>query len=220
MFAKSTLAVTLPLLVSSVLAGDCVRRYTVKEGDTCNSISAANKVSTYQLATINKGYIDSQCSNLEPGANICLGYENEDCSTTYVVQAKDTCEQINADHSIDFTTLLANNPQINDNCDNIYVGEVLCVLPEIRVPPSNDSGRGAQPVNHDIPATATLASQATPTGTGGDNNTGGSGNNNGGSSNGGSGNNNNDNNNNNNNDNGGDDSGDEDDESLPYCDEL
>ncbi|KAK1230972.1 hypothetical protein PQX77_005946 [Marasmius sp. AFHP31] len=210
MFSKSTLAVTLPLLVSSAFAGDCVRRYTVQEGDTCNSISAANSVSTYQLATINKGYIDDQCSNLQPGANICLGYENEDCTTTYVVKAKDTCEQINEAHSIDFTTLLANNPQINDNCDNIYVDEVLCVLPEIRVPPSNAGGLGAQTVNHAVPTTATLASEATATAsTGGDNN----------NNNAGSGNNNNDNNNNNN-DNSGDDSGDEDDESLPFCDEL
>ncbi|KAL0577552.1 hypothetical protein V5O48_004450 [Marasmius crinis-equi] len=192
MFSKSALAVTLPLLVSSAIAGDCVRRYTVKDGDTCDSISADNSVSTYQLAMINKGYIDEQCGNLDPGASICLGYEGEDCTSTYVVKAQDTCDQINSAHSLDITTLLANNPQINDKCDNIYVGEVLCVLPEIRVPPSGSgSGSGATAsVNLAPPASATLASQATPTSSGSDNS------------------------------NNGDNSGDDDDESLPYCDEL
>ena len=30
-------------------------------------------------------------------------------------------------YGISNSTLMFNNPQINDNCDNIYVGEVLCV---------------------------------------------------------------------------------------------
>lgn len=140
MFSKPVLAVALPLLISSALAGDCVRHYTVKDGDTCDSISASESVSTYQLATINAGYIDEVCSNLQPGASICLGYENEDCTATYVVKANDTCDDIVDAKSTDLTNLFANNPQIDDDCTNIYIGEVLCVLPEIRVPPPPAGG--------------------------------------------------------------------------------
>ena len=38
-----------------------------------------------------------------------------------------TCDWIESMYGISNSTLMFNNPQINDNCDNIYVGEVLCV---------------------------------------------------------------------------------------------
>ncbi|KAF8907750.1 hypothetical protein CPB85DRAFT_1223114 [Mucidula mucida] len=116
--------VALPFVAQSVLAGDCLRSYKISEGDICDSISAANNVSTYQLATINEGYIDATCSNLDPGATICLGYENEDCTSTHVVKAGDLCESIAAEYSIDIASLYNNNPNILDDCSNIYVGEV------------------------------------------------------------------------------------------------
>ena len=46
------------------------------------------------MATINKGIIDSTCSNLQPNSIIYLGYTDEGCSTTYVVQPDDTCDAI------------------------------------------------------------------------------------------------------------------------------
>jgi hypothetical protein len=79
---------------------------------------------SYQLATINYGYIDQSCSNLTPGAEICLGYENEDCSTTYIVKADDTCEGIASAVGVNSTILTQNNPQIDGECGNIYIGEV------------------------------------------------------------------------------------------------
>ncbi|KAJ7489568.1 hypothetical protein FB451DRAFT_693571 [Mycena latifolia] len=138
------LLVAMPLFVRaasvSVSArGACNRHYTVKAGDICDSISAANNVSSYQLQTINAGYIDADCSNLMPDANICLGYAGEDCSTTYVVVADDTCDLITSSHGISTDVLHANNPQINAACDNIYIGEVLCVSSTVQVPPSGTS---------------------------------------------------------------------------------
>ncbi|KAJ7139036.1 hypothetical protein C8R44DRAFT_727150 [Mycena epipterygia] len=140
MFAKTlALFIAMPLLVHAVSIssrGTCNRHYTVKEGDICDSISAANNVSTYQLKTINAGYIDTGCGNLVPGASICLGYAGEDCSTTYVVAADDTCEAITESHAgVSSAVLYANNPQINAACDNIYIGQVLCVASSVQVPP-------------------------------------------------------------------------------------
>ncbi|KAF5354065.1 hypothetical protein D9756_007350 [Leucocoprinus leucothites] len=154
MFSTKSFAVVLAAFsATSALAADCARKYTVQEGDICDSISAANKVSTYQLAVVNHDHIDEACTNLMPGDSICLGYPGEDCTDTYVVQDNDTCEGINAAHGLNSTILSLNNPQINQECDNIYIGEVLCVAKSVQVPAAP---AGAVPATT-IPATATPA---------------------------------------------------------------
>ncbi|KIM36343.1 carbohydrate-binding module family 50 protein, partial [Hebeloma cylindrosporum] len=103
----------------------CTRSYTVKEGDICDTISQAHNVSTWQLATVNTGSINGDCTNLIPGQTICLGVKaEEDCSTTYTVSVGDTCENIASNNGLNSTILYLNNPQINDDCSNIYLGEV------------------------------------------------------------------------------------------------
>ncbi|KAJ4474446.1 hypothetical protein J3R30DRAFT_3509162 [Lentinula aciculospora] len=159
MFSPLAVAViVLPLFLHSVNAQSCTRNYTVQDGDTCDSISAAQNVSTYQLATVNSGVIDSTCSNLQVGTSLCLGYEGEDCTTTYAVVAQDTCDSIYSTYGINSTLLYGNNPQIDPSCDNIYVGEVLCVASTIAAPPA-----GSSSVNTAIPSTATAAASAIPT---------------------------------------------------------
>jgi LysM repeat protein len=158
MFFSAALLV-LPFIAQSVFAADCVRSYTIKEGDICDRISAAKNVSTYQLAVINVGIIDSKCSNLVPNKSICLGYSGEDCTTTYVVQPDDSCDLISSKHGINSTILYFNNPQINEACTNIYVGEVLCVSKTVQVPPANPN---FPPPAVSIPVTAT-APHATTT---------------------------------------------------------
>jgi len=130
----------LPLLTQSVFAGACTRNYTIQEGDICDSISAAKNVSTYQLSAINVGVIDTTCSNLVAGKNICLGYAGEDCSTTHIVTADQSCELILSTYRINSTILYHNNPQINADCTNIYIGEVLCVAGSGLVPPAPSGG--------------------------------------------------------------------------------
>ncbi|KAG7440520.1 uncharacterized protein BT62DRAFT_937919 [Guyanagaster necrorhizus] len=162
MFSSKALSfaiVALPFVARSVVA-QCTRNYTIQDGDICDSISAANNVSTYQLATINAGYINSACSNLEIGANICLGYSGEDCTETYVVEADDTCEGITTKFTVDEATFYNNNPNINDQCTNIYIGEVLCVASTIAVPPAGSSVAATA-----IPSTATAAMSASTSST-------------------------------------------------------
>lgn len=79
--------------------------------------------SSYQLAVTNPN-IDGTCNNLQPGQTLCLGYQGQDCQTTYVVKGGDTCDQITGVHGINATMLWANNQQINADCTNIYIGEV------------------------------------------------------------------------------------------------
>jgi hypothetical protein len=70
-----------------------------------------------------------------PGETICLGTEGADCQTTYLVTAEDICETVVAKNNINSTMLMVNNPNINDDCTNIYPGEVLCVADFLVVPP-------------------------------------------------------------------------------------
>lgn len=127
--------VVLPF-VTSATAATCSRTYQVVAGDYCDAISAAHNVSTYQLATLNFPTVNAECSNLQIGQTICLGTQGEDCSATYVVQPDDTCERVMDVFGVNATILSLNNPQINSDCTNIYVGEVLCVNPAVAVPPA------------------------------------------------------------------------------------
>jgi len=132
--AITTLPLVAQALVSRAATPQCARHYTVVEGDTCDSISHKESVSTFQLATVNP-VINAACSNLMPGQSLCLGTQGEDCTDVVVVQSGDTCDSIAECAGVNATILLHNNPNINTQCTNIYVGEVLCVLSEVRAPP-------------------------------------------------------------------------------------
>ncbi|XP_006457467.1 hypothetical protein AGABI2DRAFT_196156 [Agaricus bisporus var. bisporus H97] len=162
MFSSKTIAVAVAAFFAQsalVAAADCSRTYTVKEGDICDSISSSQQSSTYQLAVSNQGAIDSSCSNLMPGQQICLATTAaEDCTDVYVVQPDDTCDGISSMKNLNSTILRLNNPQINEACDNIYVGEVMCVGSSVKVPPAPAG---------EIPATVipATAAPAVPTAT-------------------------------------------------------
>lgn len=134
MFTRALAVASFALFAQVASAATCTRTYTVQAGDYCDKISAANNVSTYQLGAINPGVINEACDNLVIGSQICLGTEGEDCKTTYVVTAGNTCSQIWDNHRINSTIFSLNNPQVNEDCTNIYTDEVLCVAPEVLVP--------------------------------------------------------------------------------------
>lgn len=86
---------------------------------------------SYQLAAVNPG-IDARCDNLTPGEVLCLGYVGSDCTTTHVVTADQTCDGVAQTYSMNTTVLYQNNPQLDVDCNNMYIGEVrihLLVLP-------------------------------------------------------------------------------------------
>ncbi|KAI0651649.1 hypothetical protein C8Q79DRAFT_1004924 [Trametes meyenii] len=173
MFARSVVAalVAAPFVAQVAFAASCTRQYTVKEGDWCDTISAANNVSTYQLAAVNSGTIDSTCNNLQVGQQICLGTEGEDCKTTHVVSADETCDGITGTYNINATVLYGNNPQIDSGCNNLYIGEVLCVANSIAapvgsaipVPPSSVTLVAATITPSATPSSTSAAPSATPT---------------------------------------------------------
>jgi len=155
MFTQAFAAAFIALFAKSAFASDCARSYTIKEGDWCDKISAEQNVSTFQLAAINP-QINAACDNLAIGESLCLGTAGQDCNTTYPVQAGDTCEKIASVFWVNTTILYLNNPQINSDCSNIYVGEVLCTSCTVQVPPIPATGLPAAT----IPAGATPANTA------------------------------------------------------------
>ncbi|KAI0777474.1 hypothetical protein BD413DRAFT_468040, partial [Trametes elegans] len=112
---------------------NCARNYTVQLGDTCDGISAKTNTSTFQLANVNADKINADCSNLFAGEALCLGITGQDCDVTHVVQSGDGCDSIADEAQTTEATLLANNPNVNSGCTNIYPGEVLCTADEVIV---------------------------------------------------------------------------------------
>ncbi|PPQ73126.1 hypothetical protein CVT26_014948, partial [Gymnopilus dilepis] len=87
------------------------------------------------------GKINNGCSNLQPGDTLCLAADaKEDCQTTYTVQQGDDCFDIANKNALNMTILYLNNPQIDEECSNIYVGEVLCTSKSVQAPPVPSSG--------------------------------------------------------------------------------
>ncbi|KAI0031257.1 hypothetical protein K488DRAFT_71559 [Vararia minispora EC-137] len=94
---------------------NCTRNYTVKPGDTCDAIAAAQSASTYQILSVNSPTVNSGCTNIFPGEVICLAIEGQDCQPVAVVQDGDSCSSIASGAAINISTLLANNPNLGSN---------------------------------------------------------------------------------------------------------
>jgi len=105
---------------------NCDREFVVPPNIDCNEISAAQNVSTFQLAEVNAAVIDPLCDNLFPGETICLGVTGQDCDVVHVVAEGDFCASIAEAADIDLSLLFINNPNVNSDCSNIGIGEVLC----------------------------------------------------------------------------------------------
>ncbi|KAJ6518856.1 hypothetical protein C8R45DRAFT_809437 [Mycena sanguinolenta] len=100
--------------------------YTVKAGDTCQSIAFANSLSIDQFIATNG--LDISCTKLPAaGQPICLSGH----CTLYNVQSGDTCVSIYEKENVTWSELLAWNPQIDNYCSNIatQVGKGICVSP-------------------------------------------------------------------------------------------
>lgn len=134
MFSTKSLVLALSL-ASAVFAADCTRTYTVSAGDICDSISAAQKVSTFQLA-MNNNDVNDGCGNLAIGQSLCLGATGLDCTDIYVVKTGDTCASVISSSGANSTAFYANNRQIDASCSNLYTGEVVCVSSDVYAYPS------------------------------------------------------------------------------------
>ena len=96
--------------------------YTVKQGDYCAAIAAANGVSLDALEAANPS---KNCNSISPGQQLCIPPQ---CSGNYYTVAQgDYCGTIASAGGVSLTALIAANPGINAACSNLQVGELLCI---------------------------------------------------------------------------------------------
>jgi hypothetical protein len=104
----------------------CESKYTIREDDTCTSISRDKEVSTFSLLRVNK--LPSLCSFF-PGAGteICIPQK---CKT-YNVLPFDTCDRIAKKRGLTTAQIVEYNPNLNSRCGNLQLlrWQVICLSP-------------------------------------------------------------------------------------------
>lgn len=132
---------------STATPSGCSKTYTVKSGDTCSSIEAANSISDSLLHSLNPS-VNAACSNLAIGQILCIQSSLAStttatatittatptaapsitgCAYPYVVKANDTCASVELLTGITDTEFHALNPSINVNCTNLMIGQAICL---------------------------------------------------------------------------------------------
>ena len=97
--------------------------------------------------------IDDLCHNLAIDQVLCLGTEGEDCTTTHVVAPNDSCELLTSTYGVNSTILYQNNPQLDAECSNLYVGEVryVSLRPLLDVDPQPNPRLSVLPAASSLP---------------------------------------------------------------------
>lgn len=150
---NSTAPLPPPINPNGTTPDTCVsgNKYTVKSGDTCNSIAQANAVSSSTLYYINPELLN--CSAPDAGQQLCLP---DRCETTYMVKEADDCVTIairaEGSAASSWQDLVAWNAGLDDRCSNIwslssssrYWGNVICITAPGGLPsePGNGNGNG------------------------------------------------------------------------------
>ncbi|KAJ3726936.1 hypothetical protein EV361DRAFT_321428 [Lentinula raphanica] len=105
----------------------CASNYTVQQGDICQTIAAEFNITISDLEAANPS-INSGCTNLAIGEVLCIpGASACPSGVTYVVKDGDVCIDIANMFNITLAALDASNPEIDANCDNLSIGERLCI---------------------------------------------------------------------------------------------
>ncbi|KAF9068410.1 hypothetical protein BDP27DRAFT_823732 [Rhodocollybia butyracea] len=135
MFARLSLLAAITtlgaIMGSNVLAqtsSSCQTIHTVVQGDNCQALAATFNITDAALLAANPS-VDSTCSNLFVGEQLCIppAPTPPSCQATYTVVSGDNCVAIAAKFNVSDASLLAANPQVDEFCDNLNVGEQLCI---------------------------------------------------------------------------------------------
>lgn len=90
---------------SAIPTPTCQGKISVsQQGDTCETISQANSISTDRLIEVN--HLDYSCSLLTPGTPLCI----ESTYTIYTIKANEACKDIVRGQSFGLVQLIGWNP--------------------------------------------------------------------------------------------------------------
>lgn len=106
------------------------KRYTTKQGDTCQSISNSTNVSSAYLYMGNQELL-KDCSSVTPGLSVCIPLT---CKT-YYLQQSDTCWTIEGKLGLGLHMLQRFNSWLDVGCTNLHTasgfyGRYICVSPQ------------------------------------------------------------------------------------------
>jgi hypothetical protein len=121
--AISTTALSTPGVPTST---ECVgTKYTIKSGDTCNSIALSQGLSTGELIDANK--LQAFCANFPKSGTLCIPQTSK-CKTR-TVETDDTCAKIADANRLAWSQIVSWNPDFGKDCKRIgqYVGYVMCI---------------------------------------------------------------------------------------------
>ncbi|KAF2733509.1 hypothetical protein EJ04DRAFT_439015, partial [Polyplosphaeria fusca] len=99
--------------------------YKIKSGDTCQSVSSSQGISTGDLLDANN--LQIFCANFPKSGNLCIPTAAK-CKT-YTVKSGDTCASIGDDHGLTWTQVVTWNDAFGFACQSIdkVVGWTACV---------------------------------------------------------------------------------------------
>jgi len=165
---------------------NCGEYYQVQVADTCERISLSASVSVALFELINPS-IDANCFNLVPALWYCIhpivGWNitvptnatatpttepppgptpsgaTDDCFEWAVIGANETCVFLQETLGITMAELMAWNPSLDANCDNLILGDAYCVSG----PSLTSSSVAASSTTTSSPATTTATSTRTTT---------------------------------------------------------
>lgn len=127
----------------------CSKTAAVQQGQGCVDVATANNITTAQLLTLNP-YVNSGCSNIVAGDNLCVvkGTRTSSstvplttststtswtpaptgiCTKSYTVRANDTCTIISQAYRVYLGQLYSLNPSVNAQCTNLQISQSLCI---------------------------------------------------------------------------------------------
>lgn len=136
------------------------KKYTIKDGDTCESVSKSQSVATFQLLMDNQ--LQAYCANFPKSGNLCI--QNQ--CTTYTVRKGDTCKSISKEHNITTVQLRSYNPWIDGGCYNFNrtIGTEICMDEpgeKYHAPSSVVSATGSPTASSAVPVPTNLAKNST-----------------------------------------------------------
>jgi LysM repeat protein len=101
------------------------KTYQIKQGDTCQSISASQQISTFDLLQANN--LNAYCSNFPQSGTLCIP-STRSCST-YIVKQGDSCGSVAMAANATWTQIVSWNPAVAYDCSQIanLVSYAVCI---------------------------------------------------------------------------------------------
>jgi hypothetical protein len=106
------------------------KRYTTKQGDTCQSISSGSSISAPFLYMGNQDLIKN-CSSIPAGLSLCMPIT----CLTHTLQPAETCFQVERALGLEYGMVQRYNSWVDGACTNLqpatdFYGKVICVSPQ------------------------------------------------------------------------------------------